>query len=85
MDNFDKLDEPLISSSERKRKIKAEMFSQNPAKAARYNGEGKTASCIDVNHNNQAFVRRRHCQRRRLQRLKVFLNVNVELSAFAKK
>ncbi len=49
MDNFDKLDEPVISSSGRKRKIKAETFSQKFAKAARYNGEGK-ALCIACNH-----------------------------------
>ncbi len=41
MDNFDKLDEPVISSLGRKKKIKAETFSQNLAKAAGYNGEGK--------------------------------------------
>ncbi len=49
MDNFDKLDEPVISSSGRKRKIKAETFLQNLAKAARFNGEGK-ALCIVCNH-----------------------------------
>ncbi len=49
MDNFDELDEPVISSSGRKRKIKAEKFSWNLAKAVRYNGEGK-ARCIACNH-----------------------------------
>ncbi len=49
MDNFDELDEPVISSSGRKRKIKAETFSRSLAKAARYNGEGK-ALCIVRNH-----------------------------------
>jgi hypothetical protein len=52
MDNFNKLDEPVISSSGRKRKIKAETFSQNLAKAARYSGEGKSP-CILCNHNNK--------------------------------
>ncbi len=41
MDNSDELDETVISSSGRKRKIKAEMFSWNLERAARYNGEGK--------------------------------------------
>ncbi len=49
MDNLDKLDEPVISSSGRKRKIKAETFSWNLEKAARYNGEEK-AWCIACNH-----------------------------------
>ncbi len=49
MDNLDELDEPVISSSGRKRKIKAETFSWNLAKAAHYNGEGK-ALCIACNH-----------------------------------
>ncbi len=49
MDNFDELDEPMISSSGRKRKIKAETFSRSLAKAVRYNGEGK-ALCIACNH-----------------------------------
>ncbi len=48
MDNFDELDKPVISSSGRKRKIKAETFSRSIAKAARYNGEGK-AQCIACN------------------------------------
>ncbi len=48
MDHFDELDEPVISSG-RKRKIKAETFSQSLAKAVRYNGEGK-ALCIACNH-----------------------------------
>ncbi len=41
MDNFDELDEPVISSSGRKRKIKAETFSLNLEKEARHNVEGK--------------------------------------------
>ncbi len=41
MDNFDKLDEPVISSLGRKRKINAEMFSWNLETAAHYNGEAK--------------------------------------------
>ncbi len=49
MDHFDELDEPLISSSGRKRKIKAETFLQNLVKAARFNGEGK-ALCTVCNH-----------------------------------
>ncbi len=49
MDNFDELDEPVISSSGCKIKIKAETFSRSLAKAARYNGEGK-ALCIVCNH-----------------------------------
>ncbi len=49
MDNFNELDEPIISSSEGKRKIKAETFLWNQEKAARYNGEGK-ALCIVCNH-----------------------------------
>ncbi len=73
MDNFDELDEPVISSSGRKRKIKAETFSQSLAKAARYNGEGK-AQCIASNHIHKSmitttFVRHLHCHLRRLQRL----------------
>ncbi len=35
MDNFDELDEPVIASGH-KRKLKAEKFSWNFAKAARY-------------------------------------------------
>ncbi len=49
MDHFDELDEPVISSSGRKGKIKAATFSWILAKAARYNGEGK-ALCIACNH-----------------------------------
>ncbi len=49
MDNFDKLDEPVISSLERIRQIKAEAFSRSLAKAARYSGEGKDL-CIACNH-----------------------------------
>lgn len=49
MDNFNELDEPVISSSGQKRKIKAETFSWILAKAVRYNGEGK-APCIACNH-----------------------------------
>ncbi len=48
MDNFDKLDEPVISSSGRKRKIKAEMFSRTLAKAACYNSEGKVLCIVRV-------------------------------------
>ncbi len=48
MDNFDELDDPVIFSG-CKRKIKAETFSRNPAKAACYNGKGK-ALCIACNH-----------------------------------
>ncbi len=47
MDNV--LDEPVISSSGRKRKIKAETISWNLAKASRYYGEGN-ALCIVCNH-----------------------------------
>ncbi len=36
MDNFEKLDEPVISSSGCKRKIKTETFLQKLAKAARF-------------------------------------------------
>ncbi len=75
MDNFDELDEPVISSSGCKRKIKAETFSWNLEKAARYNGEGK-APCIACNHIHKSvitttttFVRHLHCHLRRLQRL----------------
>ncbi len=74
IDNFDELNEPVISSSGRKRKIKAEMFSRSLAKAARYNGEGK-AQCIACNHihtvydHNNVFVRHLHCRLRKLQRL----------------
>lgn len=46
MDNFDELDELVIFSSGRKSKIKAETFSWNLAKAARYSGEGKVIACI---------------------------------------
>ncbi len=50
MDNFD---EPVISSG-RRRKIKAEMYSQSLTKAARYNGEGKALCHIHTvyDHNN---------------------------------
>ncbi len=47
MDNFDELNEPVISSSGRKRKIKAETFLRSLAKAVLYNGLGK-AQCIGV-------------------------------------
>ncbi len=71
MDNFDELNEPVISSSGRKRKIKAETFSRSLAKAVRYDGEGK-AQCIHIyavyDHNN-VFVRLLHCHLRKLQRL----------------
>ncbi len=53
MDNSDEL-EPVISSSGRKRKIKAETFSRSLAKAARYNGEGKAPCHIHtVNDHNK--------------------------------
>ncbi len=74
MDNFDELDEPVISSSGRKRKIKAETFSLYLAKAARYNDEGK-APCIACNNIHKSmittttFVRHLHCHLRKLQRL----------------
>ncbi len=56
MDHFDELDEPVISSSGRKRKIKAETFSWSLEKAAHYNNERK-AQChnhtvYDHNNNN---------------------------------
>ncbi len=54
MDNFDETDEPAISSSGQKRKIKAEMFSRSLAKAERYNGEGK-APGIACNHNHTVY------------------------------
>ncbi len=54
MDNLDELDEPVISSSGRKIKIKAETFSRNLAKVARYNGEGK-APCSACNHNHTVY------------------------------
>ncbi len=66
MDHFDELDEPVISSSGCKRKIKAE--------TARYNGEG-TDPCIACNHIHKSmitttiFVRHLHCLLRRSQRL----------------
>ncbi len=44
MDNFNELDESVISSPGRKRKIKGEKFSQSLAKAARYNDEGNLRS-----------------------------------------
>ncbi len=74
MDNFNELDEPIISSSEGKRKIKAETFLWNQEKAARYNGEGK-ALCIVCNHIHKymitttTFVKHLHCHLRILQRL----------------
>ncbi len=40
MDNFDELDESVISSPGRKRNIKGETFSQSLAKEAHYNDEG---------------------------------------------
>ncbi len=55
MDNFQELDEPVITSSGRKRKIKADIFSWNLEKAVRYN-EGKAPCLIhtvyDYNNNN---------------------------------
>ncbi len=84
MDNFDELNELVISSSGRKRKIKAETVSRSLAKAVRYDGEGK-AQCIVCNqihtvydHNNNVFVRLLHCHLRKLQRLnECFLNSNI--------
>ncbi len=81
MDNFNELDEPVISSSGRKRKIKDEMFSWSLAKAAHYNDERK-ALCIVCNHIHKSmittttmFVRHLHYHLRRLQRLnKCFFN-----------
>ncbi len=78
MDNFDELDEPVISSSGRKIKIKAETFSRNLAKVARYNGEGK-APCSACNHNHTVYDHNNNnvCQAlRRIQRLNecFFLN-----------
>ncbi len=58
MDNFDELDEPVIFSSGRKRKIKAETFY---AKAARYNGEGK-ALCTVCNHIHKSMITTRAVQ-----------------------
>ncbi len=90
MDNFDELDEPVISSSGRKRKIKAETLSWNLEKAARYNGEGK-APCILWNHIHKSmiattttFVRHLHCHLRRLQRLNewVFLTLKHEMWSY---
>ncbi len=54
MDNFDELDS-IISSSGRKRKIKAEMFSCKLEKAACYNGEG-TAPCIACSHIHTSMI-----------------------------
>ncbi len=54
MGNFNELDEPVISSSGQKRKIKAETVLLNLAKAARNNGEGK-ALCIACNHNHTVY------------------------------
>ncbi len=74
MDNFDELDEPVTSSSGRKMKIKAKTFSWNLAKAARYNVEGKLLPVLHVITSTQSmittttFLRRLHCQLRRLQR-----------------
>ncbi len=45
----------MISSSGRKRKLKAETFSRNLEKAAHYNGEGKAAPCIACNHNHTVY------------------------------
>ncbi len=95
MDNFYELDEPVISSSGRKRKITAETFSQNLAKAACYNGEGKKLRVLCVITSIQSmiatttmFVRHLHCHVRRLQRLNECFffyskTGNVELTAFA--
>ncbi len=77
MDNFNELDEPIISSSEGKKKIKAETFLWNQEKAARYSGEGK-ALCIVCNHIHKymitttTFVKHLHCHLRILQRLNKF-------------
>ncbi len=73
MNNLDELDEPVMSFSGRKKKLKAEMFSWNLAKAARYSGEGK-AQCIASNHIHTVYDRNNInvCQAstlRRLQRL----------------
>ncbi len=72
MDNFYELDEPVISSG-RKSKIKAETFSQNLAKAACYNGEGKKLRVLCVITSIQSmiatttiFFRHLHCHVRRL-------------------
>ncbi len=46
MDNFYELDEAAISSSGRKRKIKAEMFSWNLEKAVLYNVEGQARRIV---------------------------------------
>ncbi len=61
MDHLDELDEPVISFSGHKRKIKAETFSRNLAKAARYNGEGK-ALCIVCNHIHTVYDHNNVCQ-----------------------
>ncbi len=61
MDNFDEFDEPVTSSSGRKRKIKAEMFSRSLAKEACYNGEGK-ALCIACNHIHTVYNHNNVCQ-----------------------
>ncbi len=58
MDNFNELDEPVISSSGCKRKIKAETFHETLQKqqASSYNDEGKlciiTSIIYDHNNNN---------------------------------
>ncbi len=56
---MDSVDEPVISSSGRKRKIKAETFSLNLEKEARHNVEGKAPfnvctliTSIIYDHNN---------------------------------
>ncbi len=55
MYHFDELDEPVISSSGRKSKIKVLTFSWNLAKAARCNDEGKAAPCIACNHKHTVY------------------------------
>ncbi len=76
MDNFDELDEPVISSSEQKREIKAEMFPWILAAAARYSGEGK-APCIVCNHihtvydqNNNSVCQASTCSSEEITKIK---------------
>ncbi len=82
-------DEPVISSSGRKRKIKAEMFSRSLAKAARCNGERK-ALCTACNHIHTVYDHNKvcqastlHCHLRRLLRLnKCFLTLKHEMWSY---